>query len=711
MEAEQEVLPEAEALEEAPVEGAPVAVEEAPVEGAAAAAPAASSEEAPDLSVMLRGRCAIFPDQPLPQYSSKHAVAFHATMRNDPQRPLVALLCDPEMPARVEFMESMRSYQLHGILQTADWGMIDWPGETRRRFVIVLDRPGGMRVMPSLDTAQPPLEEEALVTGLLQPLLPSLKELANRGLAHRAIRPDNLFYTDGGRRVMVLGEGVTTSPGFDQPAVFETIECAMCDPIGRGEGSQANDLYALGVTLLFLLLGRNPVANVDEKELLATKIEFGSYSALVGSYRVPLGLMEAMRGLLSDDLKERWTINDLDMWMSGRRQSPKQAKLPQRSSRPYVFEGGEYSNVRSLAFAFATQYTEASNQLRSKPLDSWLRRSLGDEARADALQQAVSSTAAAIAGGKGGEDRIVARGCIALDPPSPIRYRGFGVAVDGIGWALAASLADRDRRQLVSEVISSRLPIHWVAAQAKPKAEDLRAVQTLEKLPAIIDQVGIGYGVERCLYELNPSHRCLSSMFDRAYITSIQQVLPALEIVAQRQDRPDTPIDRHLIAFIAARAQRPVDEQLRGLATNEASTRNLAMLRLFATIEEQQESLQPVPNLAKWIAGLLDPVVNGFHHRRRRDKMAQLVQATAEQGILSELLKVLADDNEKGADQQGFTGAVAEYRDIDQQIRDIEGSYQLRMDDARQLGEQIAAAVGGLMVSVATAFAVFATFT
>jgi hypothetical protein len=426
---------------------------------------------------------------------------------------------------------------------------------------------------------------------------------------------------------------------------------------------------------------------------------------------VPLGLMEALRGMLSDDLKERWTVADLDMWMSGRRQSPKQAKLPQRSSRPFIFEEQEYSNARSLAQAFATNHAEASNQLRSKALDSWLRRSLGDEARANALQAAVSSTAAAISGGKGGEDRIVARGCIALDPPSPIRYRGFGVAVDGVGWALAAAINDRERRQLVSEVISARLAIHWVAAQAKPKAEDLRAVQTLEKLPAMIDQVGIGYGFERCLYELNPSHRCLSPMFDRAYITQIQQVLPALEIVAQRADRPDTPFDRHLIAFIAARVSRQVDELLRGLATNEPSTRNLAMLRLFAAIEEQQEALMPVPNLAKWIAGLLDPVVAGFHHRRRRDKMAALVQATAEQGILSELLKVLSDDKEKAADNQGFTGAAAEYRDIDQQIRDIEGGYEIRMDDARLLGEQIAAAAGGLLVSIATAFAVFATLT
>jgi hypothetical protein len=693
MEAEQEVI-----------EPAPVETEAPPPEEAAPV------DDATDLSVMLRGRVAIFPDQPLPAYSSKRAVAFHAQIRTDPMRPLMALLCEPEMPPRVDYMESMRSYQLHGMVQTAEWGLVDWPGESRRRFLIVCDRPAGTRAMPSLDTPQAPISEDDLITGLLTPLLPSLKELAGRGLAHRAIRPDNLFYTDGGRRNMVLGEGVTTAPGYDQPAVFETIECAMCDPVGRGEGTQSNDLYALGVTLLFLLLGRNPVANTDEHTLLANKIEFGSYSALVGSYRVPLSLMEALRGMLSDDLKERWTIADLDMWMSGRRQSPKQAKLPQRSSRPFIFEDVEYSNARSLAHAFATHYAEAGNVMRDKALDSWLRRSLGDEPRADALKNAVSSTAAAMASAKGGEDRIVARGCIALDPPSPIRYRGFGVSVDGIGWALACSLHDRDKRQLVAEIISSRLPIHWVAAQVKPKAEDLRAVQTLEKLPTVIEGVGIGYGVERCLYELNPSHRCLSAMFDRAYITSIHQVLPALEIIAQRDDRPDTPLDRHLAAFIAARGQRIPDELLRGLATNDPAQRNLGMLRLFAAIEEQQDALMPVPNLAKWIAGLLDPVVAGYHHRRRRDKMSQLVQATAEQGILSELLKVLADDREKATDQQGFTAAAAEYREIDQQIRDIEGSFQVRMDDARLLGEQIAAAGGGLLVSIATAFAVFVTF-
>src|SRR5690242_1015143 len=100
MEAEQEVL-----------EPAPVETEEPPPEEMVE-----QPDEATDLSVMLRGRVAIFPDQPLPAYSSKHAVAFHAQIRTDPMRPLMALLCEPDLPARVDYMESMRSYQLHGMV-------------------------------------------------------------------------------------------------------------------------------------------------------------------------------------------------------------------------------------------------------------------------------------------------------------------------------------------------------------------------------------------------------------------------------------------------------------------------------------------------------------------------------------------------------------------------------------------------------------------
>jgi hypothetical protein len=656
-----------------------------------------------------KGRYLVYPERPLEMYNSPTAPAYQAVMRADPSRPLMALLCDATLPPRVDVMDALRGFNLPGMLKIVDWGMVYWEPEKRRRFMVIVERPDGGRVMPSLDATQPPLSEDDIVRGLLSPLLSTLKEFAIRGVAHRGIRPNNLFFTDGARRTMVLGEGVTAPPAYDQPAIFEPIESAMAASIGRGNGSPGNDLYSLGVTILFLLLGRSPNVEKDPEKLIENKIEVGSYAALVGQYRVPLGLMEALRGMLSDDLKERWTITDLDMWLSGRRLSPKQPKLPQRASRPFNFNGADYFNARSLATAFAKHYVEAAAVIRSKNLDSWLRRSLGDEARAAALEATVMSTASHITSGRGGDDRLVARACVALDPAAPIRYRGFGVAIDGIGPALAAAMGDQTKRQMVSEVIASRLPIHWIAQQVKPRAEDLRAVQMLEKLPSIIEQTAVGMGVERCLYDLNPSERCHSPIFERDVVVEIAELIPALEAIAERPDRGELYIDRHMAAFIASRSRRPNENLIRVVGSNHPEARGLAILRLLASVQEATQS-QPAPALSNWLITVLGPAISSFHQRKRRDRVADRLQKAALSGNLNDLVVVLDDENERRADAADFATALAEYREIRARANDFDAEVTRRAEEAQVLGEQIAAAIAGTLVSVSIAVTLFIMF-
>jgi hypothetical protein len=655
-----------------------------------------------------KGRYIVFPERPIPELNSPTAPAYHAVMRADPSRPLFALLCDRILPPRVDLMDALRGFNLPGMLKIADWGMVEWEQNKARRFVVVIERPDGERVMPTLDAHQTPLSEDEIVRGLMTPMLSTLKELTMRGVAHRNIRPDNLFFTDSGRTTMVLGEGVSAPPAYDQPAIFETIESAMCDPIGRGNGTPGSDLYSLGVTILYLLLGRAPNVDKDVDKLIANKIEVGSYAALVGSYRVPLGLMEALRAMLSDDPKERWTVSDLDMWLSGRRLSPKQPKLPQRASRPFQFNGGDYFNARSLSTAFAKDYVEAAVVVRDKKLDSWLRRSLGDEPRADMLQNTVTSTASHITG-RGGDERLVARACIALDPAAPIRYRGFGVSIDGIGPALTAALGDQELRQIISEIIASRLPIHWVGSQLKPRAEDLRALQTLEKLPSIIEQTVIGMGVERCLYDLNPGERCHSALLETEVVTDIQGLIPALDAIAQRQDRGELYIDRHLAAFIASRSRRPNESLIRVVGSNHAEARGLAILRLLANVQDQTEAA-PAVALSNWLISILGPAVSSFHQRKRRDRVADQLQKAAKSGILSDLVAILDNETERRADAGDFAAALAEYRDVRARANDFEAEMVTRNEDAKTTGEQIAAAFAGTMVSIVTVIYLFIEF-
>ena len=135
----------------------------------------------------------------------------------------------------------------------------------------------------------------------------------------------------------MLGECVSSPPAMAQPFVYETIESCMCDPASRSLGTSADDLYALGVTLLAILTGRSPCRGMNDDEILDAKLSMGSYGALTQDMRVSLTMMEPLRGLLNDDAEQRWTVEDLGMWANGRRGSPIQQTMATRASRSFTF--------------------------------------------------------------------------------------------------------------------------------------------------------------------------------------------------------------------------------------------------------------------------------------------------------------------------------------------------------------------------------------
>lgn len=237
----------------------------------------------------------------------------------------------------------------------------------------------------------------------------------------------------------------------------------------------------------------------------------------------------------------------------------------------------------------------------------------------------------------------------------------------------------------------------------------MRTVQILEKLPAVLDNPVPGYGVERVVYELNATQRCLSPMFDGLIVTDVEHVLPALELAARASDRFDAPMDRHLAAFIAARLRRSNDELIRPLSSLDNEARNMGTLRLLAHIQETASG-GAVPALSRWIAEILAPNADTYHHRSRRERMAEKLARVSEGGNLSELLMVLDDKTERLADQQGFSQAQSEYRQIEGVINEMDMNESYRVGDVRTIGEQIAAAIAGLLLCIITAFVVLAAF-
>lgn len=641
-------------------------------------------------TVLLRDRYLIDSDSPLPQLDSPSAKAFAVEDRRDPARKLFALICTPGLPPRAGVMALLRGCNIRGTLPLVEYDVVDWPPLEQRCMVVVYERPLGGRVMDAIESGQVRINEYDLTRKVIEPLAAGLLGLSGMAIAHRAIRPPNLFFFDQDQQNVVLGDCVTTPPGFDQPTLFEPIARGMASPGGRGAGDVRDDIYSLGVTLVFVMLGHNPVVKLSEDDMFAAKIEHGTYATLCGGTRIPLPLLEPLRGMLSDDTSERWGLEQLDLWLNGRQSTPIQRKPAVRAQNPFVFAGRNHVTPRTLARSFSQHVIEAAKVVRDESLETWLKRNVNDADMFDRIKAIADQARANPTAPAGQDEYVVTRTIMTLDPQGPIRYRGFSFLPESFGTALAVELLRRGDTQVPAEIIQRDLPAMWLSHLANADPINLPLNKTFSQLKSFLQINDPGYGIERCLYELNPTLPCQSPIVIGDYVVRIDELLPALDRAANKVDTKSRPIDRHITAFIAARFDQDIDPHLRALASPKVETSLVGMLSLLAYLQWKLRT-EALYGLASWVGGLLGPAINTYHSRNTRRDIEREIPRLVRQGSLPEMFDLIDNAEKRRVDQDGYATARAEFSAAETEIRDIEGNSPTRIAAAQRKGQQAAA--------------------
>ena len=478
----------------------------------------------PDGKVLLAGRYQVHPDKPIPALDSPMATAFEANDLRAGGRNLFALVCRPDLMARIDIIPQLARMLLLAMVAPVDGGVVSWPETGGRRFAIVFERNFGERILASPEATITPVREDHLIRIVIQPLMTTIKELENRFITHRAIRADNLFYKDATHNEVVLGECVSAPPAISQPAIYEPIESAIAMPSCRGAGKSTEDLYAFGVMLAVLLNGENPVKHMSDEEIIADKISRGSYSALIGQSRVSLKLMEPLRGLLCDDPKERWTAANLESWLGGQQLSPKQPMLPARAARAMTFAGKEYWTRPALSYAMGRNWQEAGKLITSGELEGWVRRALSDDEGADAVRDAVMVSSVRA----DQEDTLIARILMVFEPKHPIRYKDYAANLDGIPTGFAADFHNQEIRKTFVEFMKAKLPQTYLQSQPSGHPNVGALMNSFDMMSYFSENSQLGGGLERALYESNPGWPCQSPHVADHYVTEVDDVLPLL---------------------------------------------------------------------------------------------------------------------------------------------------------------------------------------
>ena len=618
--------------------------------------------------------------------------AYAASSRRSDALTLMALPVHRHAPARPRAMQALAS-GIDGLLTPLAQGAGP-PIDGAACWYIISHAPTG----PSLAASLRPWTEAMVIEQVMRPIALILDQLQTRGLTHRGIRANNVFNAAPHRPVL-LGGAWSAPPAMHQPAVYETPYTAVCHPSARGDGQIADDVYALGVLLVTLLLGRQPMDGLDERTILLRKQELGDFAAIVGNERLPPVLNDIIRAMLAEDPDHRPPPSLLrdPAAARARRIAARPASHAQRS-----FKLGELTvwNTKSLGLAMILEHQDATAALLTGTLMYWLRRGLGDSMLAVKLEELVRQHALDVSSDKAIAQAVLLMRAVAdVDELAPMCWRGLALLPDGLGPAIATSEeTETDLHTKCREIVLTEAEGIWALMRDRRMDEAPRRMEARQRR-AILQIRGPAGGMPRLCYTLNPQMPCVSPLLTGRWIAQVNELPAALDAIAIATPAVEL-IEPHIAAFIAARSERQLDQEVKGLILDgDPVIRSLATLRLLA---EMQARYHPAPltGLTGWVAARARPLIEHWQNRERRTEVEEKVKSLGLAGLLRPLLTLLEDPADHAADNEGLRSAMDDLARVDGELRRIAAGGSGRATLAARLGGEISAWVGLAVVAL-----------
>jgi eukaryotic-like serine/threonine-protein kinase len=645
-----------------------------------------------DGRVMIGRDVEIFPNKPLDAFASFETRAFEAKDVRE-TAPQLALLCGRSRGPRITALGTYQSIKSPHLLKLRSAGVVHWKPEGRQLFALVFDMPPAKRLMQPDGSNVQRISGDRIMTAMIAPAIEVLRELNTSDIVHGGLSPENIFLAGAeGSEMAILGECVSSAPGFRLNIAFETIERSMAQPSGRGPGTVKNDLYTLGISVVIALRGFNPFAGKTAEQILNNKIEHGTYACVVGSERISSDIVEFLRGVLHDNENDRWGLDDALRWLEGRRLSAKPPHITLTASRPYIFRDRKYWDLRTLAVSFAAHTSDASAALEKDNFSLWLKRNFEDrdlETRIDKCREKEEGSS---------RERVVSSFCLALDPLAPVRYKGTSIFPSGFGTALADAMARDEDVQTHAELIALQLFNNWVNQRFEEIIDASTVITVFEKCRNFLAQKMPGYGMERIVYLLNKETVCLSGLLRDYYVLSPGHLLMALEGIAKSGKRPDQVLDRHMISFISVREPKMIDPHLGHIISHDRAYQLIGIVRTLAAIQRRFQ-IAPVPALGDWLISLMAPAVERFHDQDLRQQVLQKLSTLTDSGNLNAILEMVDSPALVQDDQQRYAVARREFALLSREGMGLANQLSRKKTFGLVAGRQVAMLVSSVIAA------------
>ncbi len=673
----------------------------APVSSDASARPGGSVAD-----VVFNDSITIQPSKRLPQYDQGPVKAYAAEGTDKAPSRLIAYICEDHLTPRTIKASNLASIPNPSLARLIATGVTEWPLAGKEKYCFIYENNFGNPIMKDDTQGALGIKADVVLNSVIRPLVSVLSDMRDRDVVHGNIRLSNIY--DGGSKSLervVLGDCLTTPPSYNQPVLYEPIDRAMCNPIGRGLGTQQDDLYSLGVCLALMMRHSDPTVGMSDEEIIEAKMEEGSYAFLLANDRLSGAILELMRGLLYDDENQRWNIDEVLQWLDGRRLSPKQTARRPKAARPLIFNGEKYTRPELIARDLNKNVSEARQIVENGEMEQWLSRALEDKLCTARYEKALK-----MAGedGKGANytEQLVTRVSMALNPDGPIRYKSISVMPEGIGSAVSEAYMIKRDVQIYHDFFMHYFITQWIDVQATTIPDVGSLISKFDGARAFLRHKGIGMGLEKCIYALNPEVHCLSEKLKKYHVRSPEDMMHAFEKLSRASDRPFMFLDRHSTAFISVKDRKNIDPYLHDLNMPETWRKVLAETKILASIQKRSQ-MDRFPGIASWVVDNMESMYDRFHDRELRADLKKKAQKAIEGGDLAKIVYLFDNPTVFNEDNAAFRKSMRTYYDLEQESVDIEKSLLNEGKHGREAGHQVAALVSAGLSVLIILFSIF----
>jgi len=642
----------------------------------------------------------ILPNQRLPQYDKGPVKAYAARGRGKVAGSLFVLICEDHLVPRSSVTPKYVSVINPNLVALVASGSVFWPAAKKEKYCFIYQNILGDPIMKDDTHGGLGWNHDLVMSAVVKPMIGVLMDMRDKDIVHGEIHPANMF-NGGAKNIdkVILGECLANPVSSQLPALYEPVERAMAHPTAKGLGTHEDDLYSFGVSLAVILRTNDPLEGMSEEQVINKKIEDGSYQALTGKDRFTGAILELLRGLLYDDRGQRWTLDEVQAWMDGRRLSPKQSAKKAKGSRPIIFNEKKYLRPEVLAKDLQKNVTEAVQIIENDEMDQWLKRAVEDKIIQKRYEQSVELMMNSARGGDFME-QMATTVAMALHPDAPIHYKGFSFMPDGMSKALIEAYVLKKDTEIFTDIIEKNFALTWVDMQTNTPVDSSAIISKFDTCRAFLRQsANIGFGFERCLYFLAPECHCLSEIVADYYVRTPEDLMHAYEKIATSPKRPVMFFDRHIHAFLSVKDRKNIDPYFPELGSADRYRRVLGELKALATIQKRSR-MENFPGIAEWICDNLDCVYERIHDRQTRKEIKKKIDKAKDKGDLSKIAVIFDDPNLYNTDYHEFKKAMREFYDLDKESLKLEREMEDKKTFGRETGHQAAAVVSAVLACV-----------